>query len=1199
MGSPECPFCRRNHVRAVAQGFTCADCEFSWSPPAGEREPAERKVFLSYGRADAAEVADRLEADLARANFKTWRDTHEIRAGRAWEEKIKEGLVSSDAMVAVLSPHSVRTVGAPGPKVDSDSVCLDEIAFARYSVPRIPIVPAMAKDCEPPLSVFRLHFVDLRRWQEDDAYAKALAELLEGLEAAILGTERFREDVAQLRPWDFDSILAKKLEDFVGREWLVAEINEWAKNPTEPALAIIGDPGCGKSAIAAHLVHRNPDGRILAYHFCQDDFVDTLDPREFVRSVAAMLAGRIPAYADELAGPSVREALQRDDPVRAFEHGILGPLARIPAPADGVRILLVDALDEALVPGRSGKMGIVELLTTRLERFPPWLKLVATSRREQPVLDRLRGQGLRELSAQDPRNLEDLSKYIAIRLEEPGLAARLRDGRTTREAVTAALLKGAAGNFLYVKEALVGIERGLHDIDDLDALPPGLHGLYERFFERSFPDAAAYAPVAPILDVVVAAESPLTARQLARAVGLPGEEDLEDDLEKLSAYLPPRTGHDGLVRYTVFHKSLADWLATAPRPYRASPEAGHRRLAASLWSEYERGPSSLSAYALAHLPRHLAAGARASAQPDRRDHTHRLVTLTADERFQEVHERRLDDLVALHRHLQLAVEVAAENDSPDSAELATDSALALVGMRRKRLRPERLFELAREGDVERVQERLDLFRVDEDWRQAVLLTAALLAPKESVGVARSMVERVRDNLVDRHPLPLLVERVFAWLDDRPFAPDPLPPPPPQDEAYAIVARLGGMDLEQMPTLMYEGMGEGMAERMHPGQLAELVAAHEEAPSQSEFEAPQLVSFALACPDPGEDIFRNYVRIHASNAYVTYRNRALWGILRSVVRHPDAEWVARSLQQLSGAALAGGNPEFEECLGNARWAVAAKNEPADFVEECETTVQFAEQLNPGRGEGDSWGAHKRRLAVKAECLVLRFGDGPEAERLLDLARRLRHGFAGFGGPAFLTVAEAVHIAGVAGRDDALAAAVGAAVNVQDPSFCARSVSRCRTIRDQWWPRMPLDLPLLIERFVREPGAADFAPVHEIGCDYEGRSDAPGSIPLPDWVTEARSLEDLSWTYQRAREDLEALNPGIDDPMAALEAGAEVRVPDPEFAPILAAWLSAQVITDPVLAPGEKVALIQKLLPVAVANPTALDTILGRLCLAAAE
>ena len=38
------------------------------------------RIFLSYGRADAAEIAERLEADLTLLDFEVWRDRREIRA---------------------------------------------------------------------------------------------------------------------------------------------------------------------------------------------------------------------------------------------------------------------------------------------------------------------------------------------------------------------------------------------------------------------------------------------------------------------------------------------------------------------------------------------------------------------------------------------------------------------------------------------------------------------------------------------------------------------------------------------------------------------------------------------------------------------------------------------------------------------------------------------------------------------------------------------------------------------------------------------------------------------------------------------------------------------------------------------------------------------------------------------------------------
>ena len=44
------------------------------------------------------------------------------------------------------------------------------------------------------------------------------------------------------------------------------------------------------------------------------------------------------------------------------------------------------------------------------------------------------------------------------------------------------------GNFLYVQQALDGVERNEHPLARLDALPPGLAGLYLLRFEKQFPD---------------------------------------------------------------------------------------------------------------------------------------------------------------------------------------------------------------------------------------------------------------------------------------------------------------------------------------------------------------------------------------------------------------------------------------------------------------------------------------------------------------------------------------------------------------------------------------------------------------------------------------------------------------------------------------------------------------------------------------
>jgi hypothetical protein len=598
------------------------------------------RLFLSYGRRDAEEIAERLEADLSLLGFDVWRDRRQIRSGKEWDDEIEAGLRSSQLVVALLSPHAVR----------EESVCRDEIGFARHAC-KVPIVPVMVQPCEAPFVIFRLDYVDLCAWRDSpDQYKKGFRRLLDAITAAQRGEPpRYRRWDDRFRPFDFASFLHDRRRDFCGRQWLFDEIEAWRTDPTRPrALLITGDPGIGKSAIVAQLVHLNPGGQVLAYHCCRADTPETLRPARFVRSLAAMIASQLEGFANLLDDPRVEEALSESrcesDPASAFEEGILNPLHRLHTPPGGDRYLLIDALDEALTV-REG-LSLVGLLSpSRLDRLPGWLRVVATTRNEPDVLEQLRGLRAEEIRAHDPRNLDDIERFLAHRLGQPALVGRLfrslpsplagegqgegaipipsplaGEGQGERAGVASQaertseiirrLRQKSDGNFLWVQQALLGIERGEFTLDRLDDLPPGLPGLYRSFFERHFPDDASYAPARTLLEVVVAAAEPLAADQLASATGLEPDYELPRILGQLAAYLTERG------RYVAYHKSLIDWL-TAPESFRgvrrnfaASPKRGHHRLADWCWSEYWRGPERMSPYAGRFLPTHLMATAR-------------------------------------------------------------------------------------------------------------------------------------------------------------------------------------------------------------------------------------------------------------------------------------------------------------------------------------------------------------------------------------------------------------------------------------------------------------------------------------------------------------------------------------------------------------------------------------------------------------
>ena len=64
---------------------------------------------------------------------------------------------------------------------------------------------------------------------------------------------------------------------------------------------------------------------------------------------------------------------------------------------------------------------------------------------------------------------------------------------------------------------------------------------------------------------------------------------------------------------------------------------------------------------------------------------------------------------------------------------------------------------------------------------------------------------------------------------------------------------------------------------------------------------------------------------------------------------------------------------------------------------------------------------------------------------------------------------------------------------------------------------------------------------------------------------------------------------------LQKDDEVNIPDPDFVPILAARFAAEAVVADGLSPETRTRMLQRLVRMALPNPTAVDTVLGRLIL----
>jgi len=84
------------------------------------------QIFFSYGHDKHREVVKKLADEikqLSNGDITVWIDSHEILRDSHWRERITDGILKSDSVIAFLSEYSSR----------ERSVCLDEISIALVS----------------------------------------------------------------------------------------------------------------------------------------------------------------------------------------------------------------------------------------------------------------------------------------------------------------------------------------------------------------------------------------------------------------------------------------------------------------------------------------------------------------------------------------------------------------------------------------------------------------------------------------------------------------------------------------------------------------------------------------------------------------------------------------------------------------------------------------------------------------------------------------------------------------------------------------------------------------------------------------------------------------------------------------------------------------------------------------------------------
>ena len=242
--------------------------------------------------------------------------------------------------------------------------------------------------------------------------------------------------------------------------------------------------------------------------------------------------------------------------------------------------MVVDALDECLTLGETGH-SIVFLLNNKIQRFPPWLKVVMTSRNESYASLHSSKVKKTTIDPDDSRNLKDLEIFVTKRLFQEGPLLRritwwFGDSVKSITKLATQVLSTSQGNFLFVTELLKDWENSRQELRNAYVLPKTLRDLFHSYFERLYPRKESFRPLRHILELLVSTFEPLTQNQMFDILKIRenslDEYDFKNRLRELGDFL--KIGKDNTL--TLYHLSLTEWLTSEENEkYFVSKEKGH------------------------------------------------------------------------------------------------------------------------------------------------------------------------------------------------------------------------------------------------------------------------------------------------------------------------------------------------------------------------------------------------------------------------------------------------------------------------------------------------------------------------------------------------------------------------------------------------------------------------------------------------
>ncbi|SEL35673.1 toll/interleukin-1 receptor domain-containing protein [Ruminococcus albus] len=566
------------------------------------------QVFFSYGHDTHKDFVHRLAEEiesLSKGEIKVWIDTYGIKFGDHWRDKITEGILESQSVIAFLSKYSAR----------EESVCRDELSIALVS--KHGMIRTILLDAVPPKGDFipssrlsEYQWRDLSDYQSvqkqgEEAFseyisteAKQIIELLNSDEI-----KKYNDEIKRLRKayclpefddWTkFDHLLK---EEMIGRNWLFDKIKKWEEDPKgSKVMMLYGQPGAGKSMFSAHLQMRDP--AVVAAFPCDCSHQQYSTTESIIINISYRLALRIKDYRTWILAHLSDTSFDLSGDM-LFNRLILQPLSTCTVDGDrAIMVIVVDALDEM------ENDTLAKFIANNAEALRPYVRFLITSRKIPEITERFNKYPNIDFDLEEQHGRADIEEYFKSKL------CVALAGYEGSEQFINKLIDYSHLMFTYAEcvcnNILADIKAGCFIIQEY-LVPNGIGELYKQTLDRSFNEERGRYSIEDFkrtwrkpLSMVLASPEPLPISTLKLLMDWQDDE-LNDFLHPLSTLLTNTYG-----RLQVFHRSFGEWLYETKTEYKTSTASGISALAEACYCIYKDSPDDMDEYILLYTTRFL------------------------------------------------------------------------------------------------------------------------------------------------------------------------------------------------------------------------------------------------------------------------------------------------------------------------------------------------------------------------------------------------------------------------------------------------------------------------------------------------------------------------------------------------------------------------------------------------------------------